>query len=89
MINYKSPCQIISTIKETLVTAKPSDFVKSFSLTLRTIICFGVTINIIWFYHQVVIGWSLNLTSRGYSKFMKVICAFDELANVLHVETPL
>ena len=51
-------------------------------------IYFEVTINIIWFFHQVVIGWPLNLTSRGYSKFMKVICAINELANLLHVEIP-
>ena len=42
-----------------------------------------------WFSHQVVIGWLLNLTSCGYSKLMKVIWAFDELANFVHVEIPL
>ena len=54
-------------------------------LTLTTIISFGVTINIIWFFHQVAIGWPLNLTSFGYSKFMKVICAFGELAKIVHL----
>ena len=34
-----------------------------------------------------MVTWqSLNLTSCGCSKFMKVICAFDELVNVVHVE---
>ena len=55
---------------------------------LRTVICYGVTINITWFFRQVVIVWPLNLTSCGYSKFMKVICAFDALAYFIHVETP-
>ena len=49
--------------------------------------CFGVTI--IWFFHYKVIEWPLNSTSCGYIKFMKVICAFDELANFVHVEMPL
>ena len=39
-------------------------------------------------YCTLVIGWPLNLTSCGYSKFMKVICAFDGLAYFVHVETP-
>ena len=50
---------------------------QTFTLTLRTIICFGVTISIIWFFRQVVTGWPLKLTCCGYSKFMKVICAFN------------
>ena len=51
----------------------------------------GITINIIWFFHQMVIAWplNLNLTSCGYSKFMKLICAFDNLANFVHVEIQL
>ena len=84
MVNYKSLWYIISTIKETLVTAKLSDLlgVKPFIMTLRTIICFVV--NIIWFFHQVVIEWLLKLTSCDDSKFMKVICAFDELTNFVN-----
>ena len=51
----------------------------------------GITINIIWFFHQMVIAWplNLNLTSCGYKKFMKLICAFDDLANFVHVEIQL
>ena len=46
MANYKSLWYIISTIKETIVTAKLFSLksVKPYILTLRTIICFGVTI---------------------------------------------
>ena len=51
--------------------------VKRFILTLRTTICFGVSI--IWFFHHVVIGWLLSSNYCGYSKFMEVICAFDDL----------
>ena len=40
-------------------------------------------------HYQVVIGWPLNLTSCRYSKFMKVICAFDEQANFVYLERPL
>ena len=86
-LDGKLQVNIISTIKETLVTAKLS--VKPFLLTLRTIICFRITINIIWFFHETVIGWPLNLTTCDYSKFMKVICAFNELANFVYVEIRL
>ena len=86
-LDGKLQVNIISTIKETLVTAKLS--VKPFLLTLRTIICFRIAINIIWFFHETVIGWPLNLTTCGYSKFMKVICAFNELANFVYVEIQL
>ena len=81
MENYKPLRYIISSIKQTLVTAKRFDLlsVKPFILTLRTIICFRITM--IWFFHQVVIEWPLNLTFCGYRKFMKVICVFDELVN--------
>ena len=74
MVNYKPLLYFISTIKQTLVTAKLFDLlsVKPFILTLGTMMCFRITI--IWFFHQVVIGWPLNLTSCGYSKFMNVIC---------------
>ena len=54
MVNYKSLLHIISAIKETKVTPKLSD-----CLTCKVTICFGVTINIIGFFHQVVIGWLL------------------------------
>ena len=49
MVNYKSLWHMISTIKELLVTAKPShcESVKPFILTLRTMIYVEVTINII------------------------------------------
>ena len=73
-----SYCQILWLLK-----------VKPFLLTLRTIISFGMTINIIWFFHQMVIGRPLNLTFCGYSKFMKMICAFDELPNFVHVKIRL
>ena len=41
------------------------------------------------FFYEELIMWPLNLTSCGYDKFMKVICAFDELKNFIHVETQL
>ena len=37
----------------------------------------------------MVIGRPLNLTFCGYSKFMKMICASDELANFVHVKIRL
>ena len=37
----------------------------------------------------MLIGWPLKLTSCGNSKFMKMICAFNELANFVHVEIRL
>ena len=46
MVNHKTHWYIVSTINVTLVTAKLSGWYsfKPFIVTLRTIICFGVTI---------------------------------------------